>query len=75
MSAPGERDEVTLNKIKRSFIRSMMQRSFEDRMRIKLAKKKFNNMEEMDVFIEKEIKLYLYECDLVDQFYDERIYE
>ena len=75
MSNPGERDEITLLKIKRSFIRSVMQRSFEDRMYDILGRKKFNTLDEMDAFVEKELVQYLYECDLVDQFYDEKIYE
>lgn len=75
MPNSGERDEVTLNKIKRNFARSIMQYAFEDRMYNILTKKKFNSMEEMDAFIEKEMKQYLYECDMVDAFYDEKIDE
>lgn len=68
------RDEEFYLKAKRGFLTAMIQRRFEDNMYEYFSKHDFDTIEELDAFLDKELKRYYSDTDAVRSYYDSKLY-
>jgi hypothetical protein len=65
-------DEKELSKQKRGLLIKMIQRKFENHIYDHLNKTDFADMESLDSWLDKVLKVYFAECDAVTAYYDAR---
>ncbi len=69
------RDDEYLNRAKRGFLVTMMQRKFEDDMYDIFKKTQFASIEHLDAFVDEKLRSYYSDIDAVKAYYSSKIGE